>query len=1010
MPVIREDRQFRIGPIGVTRASGGGTIVGQAISNSADQLAEMFYKEAAREAEKTGLEIGASQDRPSVITIDPKTGEPEAYDVPQGFGTIGAEAYQRVVLRRFQQGIEEEIQNKGKLLAVKFEDSPNAVNLYTAAMSDYLASMTNVAEGQFKGYIEDVGTSYLNATRASMAVAQIRRERAAAKAAQANAVAASHNALEYSIAQNGVGSLADPSSTSSAISQSAEVTKTDGQEAQLFTPTDVSGMSLNERLSITRGQLRFVVSREKDPEVLAQLQAAIGTQNANLIPEQFPELRALVGQFGDDYKSLASLEKFTDSLVPDQLVYTNIQRNRDIAQQKIENDLMVAAISDDVVAQGMVARSNASNPNYESHVTKYQAAVEYEDSTGMIVQAIEQGNPDLAKALTQRRDDLLTATRDGYYARMTRGLTPQQTEVLEAAIDNESMMQAPASSRDAFFALQSLGQKTGVDLFDGAKAYIGSYRDGAGQAVKDAQEADALFSLSQINFGAISTVDDPVAARMEAMSAASNIEGISPDLLGKTQKSADESVAKNYQSKFFGTRPSIIAMERAAGYISTGDVASLEGLTKAQQEYAINAREYGMQSGKEAELRTHFNENEGLREKVIAREVKAAEKADRMVRIAQGIADPTSKEDQKLAEEMVQMNLPSGATVADLVLAQPDMNNYDYVVGMNAILRSPVLPETLVNVFKSMAVGNTRGMDSSVTLSHFMSLRNIIVDGETRQNPSLDALTASELAVLNFMADAAPNFSNMTSKDVSSIFNDYVTAVDNELGQKKMVKFFGDKTAQDIVAEIVDDPNLLSLNETKEVEAAVVMLYNLSRSQNLSSSDVIDLIRKQIEDKYLKTSNDVRGIGGSMMTRFDLSRTVGPSNIDDFKAVVTLRAEAADPTLGRIGFGVDKPFLGGLRSVRSAAQSRIYLEPISSSGGVTRYAVKVRRPLEDGGDYVLERKMTDDEGTYSVPLLVSTSDAIFLKRLKQRDDKKISDAEAAEEVRRSRTNSEYVQP
>jgi hypothetical protein len=79
MAVIREKRQFQVGQIGVARASEGGRIVGQAISQAADQFASAFYREGLQVAETTGVEAGQAAERERIMTINPQTGQPEAY-------------------------------------------------------------------------------------------------------------------------------------------------------------------------------------------------------------------------------------------------------------------------------------------------------------------------------------------------------------------------------------------------------------------------------------------------------------------------------------------------------------------------------------------------------------------------------------------------------------------------------------------------------------------------------------------------------------------------------------------------------------------------------------------------------------------------------------------------------------------------------------------------------------------------------------------------------------------
>jgi len=199
MPVIREEKRFGIGPIGVARLSSpvpgtnaAGTIA-ESVARSADQMADMFFRRGAQVAEKKGLEAGASAAPEMIMAIDPATGAPKAYEAPRGMGVIAQEAYQRVIQTRFQAALEDEIKLKATELSVKYD---GAVDRYSAAMSEYIGAMAENAEGQFKGMIVDIGTSYLNATRTSMALDQLNKERAAAKAAHDASQAAGLSALE----------------------------------------------------------------------------------------------------------------------------------------------------------------------------------------------------------------------------------------------------------------------------------------------------------------------------------------------------------------------------------------------------------------------------------------------------------------------------------------------------------------------------------------------------------------------------------------------------------------------------------------------------------------------------------------------------------------------------------------------------------------------------------------------------------------------------------------------
>lgn len=208
MPVNREQRRFgQIGPIGVARiqapvpGSNAAGIIAESVGNTANQMADMFFRRGAQLAEKAGSEAGIAATPESIMTIDPLTGAPKAYAPPDGMGIIAQDAYQRVITTRFQTAIEQEIKLKAAELAAKY---PNSVGRYSSAMSEYIGAMSETATGQFKGYIVDVGASYLTATTAAMTLDQLRRERAAAADAHKQSMLEAIVALEAWTAANGL--------------------------------------------------------------------------------------------------------------------------------------------------------------------------------------------------------------------------------------------------------------------------------------------------------------------------------------------------------------------------------------------------------------------------------------------------------------------------------------------------------------------------------------------------------------------------------------------------------------------------------------------------------------------------------------------------------------------------------------------------------------------------------------------------------------------------------------
>ena len=440
----------------------------------------------------------ASVDRDSVITINPQTGQPEAYETPKTFGSIASDAYQRVVLRRFQQSIEDEIQNKAKELSVRFENNPNSVALYESAMSDYLASMSNVAEGPFKGYIQDVGTSYLNATRTNLAVAQIRRERAAARQAQVAAINSGLNNIESLVAQQGPNALVGPTQTQAVIG-SVSAAINDGSSAGLFDASESVAGRGKTNLAVTRGLIRHAAMNTSDPEALQLLQYAVGTQNPDAVPPQFSYVADAMRGLGNDYSALAGLEKFSDGLLADAVQYSKIVQSNEIERQNAEINLRIFDMEQSLPANTSARTSVAMNPISNTSSVAVNAITAYSQLTREARSAMAAGQEDLSNAAIERRDAFLKADAEGLYLRALSGLTTDQTKKLEQAIFERNPMLAPESARNALGALMTIEEQTGATVVEDFLPVIGSYREAAGKAIDIQVKAEAADKASEID-------------------------------------------------------------------------------------------------------------------------------------------------------------------------------------------------------------------------------------------------------------------------------------------------------------------------------------------------------------------------------------------------------------------------------------------------------------------------------------------------------------------------------
>ncbi len=156
----KETRQFKVGTIGVARSSRAGVITGEALADSSNVMSNIFYKRAAENAERRGIESVGKLSDEEVLALDPATGLPQAYKAPKGFGRIASNARRKALATRFETEIDVELNEKAKEFRVKFRNSPEA---FKKAMTDYTAEMMNVSESSiFTQAIENKGTNITN--------------------------------------------------------------------------------------------------------------------------------------------------------------------------------------------------------------------------------------------------------------------------------------------------------------------------------------------------------------------------------------------------------------------------------------------------------------------------------------------------------------------------------------------------------------------------------------------------------------------------------------------------------------------------------------------------------------------------------------------------------------------------------------------------------------------------------------------------------------------------------
>lgn len=300
MAVIREARQFKIGPIGVARSSSAGQIVNEQVARSANQAQQYLFRRAIEDAEQAGVDSAQALEASEITALDPETGRPTAYNGPKGMGRYALKAYQNVLLSRFEQEIATEIEDKSKELALQNRRSPEAFN---TAMSDYIAEMSNVEESTvFKNEILRIGNAVQSQKyRALQSQAIARQERNDSILYEFNNSEASLN-IEDAFA-------AGDNTTGDNLIESAQKMDADNVAAGTILSNATIGNAKNRQLAKVRGQFRYELRQAiKNGSSRFDLEAALNAIDSG-------DLSGLKGKgFEGTFKSLsAEGATFTES-------------------------------------------------------------------------------------------------------------------------------------------------------------------------------------------------------------------------------------------------------------------------------------------------------------------------------------------------------------------------------------------------------------------------------------------------------------------------------------------------------------------------------------------------------------------------------------------------------------------------------------------------------------------------------------------------------------------------
>lgn len=1000
MAIIREKKNFKIGTIGVARASEASKITGQAISQSANKIGDMLFEKAAADAQKAGIKAGASVDPQEIITINPQTGEPEAYAPPVGMGTIGADAYQRVVMKRFQQSMEDEIRNKGKQLAAKYQGSSNGAALYETAMSDYIASMTNVAGNEFKGFIADVGTSYLNATKTNMAIAQIKRERSAARSGHFSSIASKLQNIEEIYSQ--FGSTAEMPETkeeetytngTSASAKLRMATSTlvsdidDGSKSKILSSSDLQKISRNSILARARGIVRFHSKRnDVTSEEIDLLKGAISTANPNAVPAAFADVASVINGMSGDFAAQDDLEKFAQDQLSDRSAALKIIEANEIESQQDEEQKQLNFLVQTQDARAFVAGSVARD--YQSNTIQVLASNEWDEFERKAFDLSNQGKTELSKQTIKQQKANLEARASVLRARAFSGLSSDQASKFLYAISQRRVDLAPESAQPAFKALLQIEAKTGqTSVIDTLEAETRTYRRGGANFVDSINEEKANREIEQLDILGLGTSRNVEEDLTSLQADIANIK-TSNEKKKALNQSASKMTGINYINTFFANQNLNERQLNEAATLFDGGTVEAITLSKEQVEIIKRARSYALESGSLGNVRPSLvSLTAAVKKQILFRE------EDRRVRnltqqINVGIA-PDTKEVRKIMDEQVSEYFFNGQEISGIWQTTESTQNPTIVNALTQIMSSNYIPQSLHNTFLSAGEGNFTG-DINAVVSHWKNIRTRRVDGieiesiAARRFREGDS-TKEAAAMLDYLSDLTDFTGNIEEGPLIESYK-RKRAFDELSGIEKKATIKASLDDQDI------DDFVLSFESLKDAPSSAKNSIKSLTLSLIAQGEKFSRIRNRIEDQiditYPSGDGKVRNSNGGDRTKLSLNYASAGYEGEFENFIANKVAESTD--IKSFTFGEQKLVVreDGVGQGVLPTDESIYLEPIgeNSQTGEVQYIVKRVRLLEEGGDEIVNTMvggfLEGETVTRMAPLIISNRDPEFIDIIK----------------------------
>ena len=850
MPVLREKKQYQsAGPVGVLRVNTGEQEKYQAISNAADKLTKLAVGEMSRSSKIMGAQ--KAQEVSDVMTIDPKTGKPQALNFSeqrQFFGRDAADAYQRVITERFQQEIDVEIREKATQLAIEHENDPYSVEKYEDKMNAYLAAMaeTNSVDGKetaYTNYIMSQGSEYISKTTLAMQAERKRREDAKTAARLQEVITNRDNAL-YEF-----GLIGDFEKANDIISAN-ESTSTDAESSNLFKAGSTSSVVRSSMSAFAKGSIERLYNQTTSVAERDAIKFAIrtnGKEMSTLSDDLIKQVKSILPFITNQTRQsiLSNSQAYSANMskleaVKAAQLNARVQRNlrETLIEYSRDNTLTSSALfsklnnaKDDNEFFAFVNEYGKQSQNDQREIaSQYLSGQISEDKYNSLIKDERRSvlNSIIAAGALDGNQEQIETFRDAISSnnpKVIRNLTKKQ-KVIVAAL-NQEMPVSFFNKEDDLAHVQSLlsgsvsDQRKRLELF----LYDDYLRDKGDTLFKEMREGS--FKL-----------DDLI--EFDKLVRASNISN------AKKEKFLAK-IDTNQAIGLINNIPNINSedMNKVGAYIRSDGETDL-GLNKELKRDADHILRYVNEenrnkietelTGRESDLR----QNEDVLRQQLQEEASKLERRSQ----ALGLGSMSGTEKNKLIrEEMSNLIKANGIDIfnADsqtqtIVLDGEKVNFYS--------LARTTMPQHLIEAFRSLASGTSDIEGADIILNHFVRLSND-PDGRGEFVNRIGSLLSNEDSAILKDAHEIRTALGSQFKTGSEIIFDLKNKTKADLAQTNYEAVFGDKSPAQFVGEQYDnDPMIVS-----ELDATAEYLARTNRNKE----KIIELLDNIVDGHYEKS-------------------------------------------------------------------------------------------------------------------------------------------------------------